>query len=112
MSAVFATVLTPEDENAPLGALPGYSKKRTHCGDRPEKTKALFPATGYFRKSPTPPSMTCARQGAAAKQSQSVQRSPNEAIGCALPNETESERSALLPGHSKKRTHFATVAVL
>jgi hypothetical protein len=28
--------------------LPGHSKKRTHCGDRPNKTKALLPAFRVF----------------------------------------------------------------
>jgi len=28
------------------------SKKRTHCGDRPKKTKALLPAVGVFSEQP------------------------------------------------------------
>ena len=48
-----ATVLTPEDENPMLRAsLPGHSKKRTHCGGRPKKTKALLPAVRVFSEEP------------------------------------------------------------
>ena len=90
--------------------LPGHSKKRTHCGERPTKTEALLPDVRVFWEEPKRRALPN-EAIPARKNWQSVPTPlPNETCTSAesrrfSPSRTKTRAPAPPPGHSEKRTH-------